>query len=160
MTIRNRWEENGSQDQNQVSHIQEGGSWKVADGKGAKRHLLCHSFSPFSSPSSPPKHLFVGYPLDLAIGCLDLLYGHSCEHACLSNTSILLSKPGPFFLPFSKSNPVLGTKLALSDLKPYLRVIHKDHIPNCNHTAMTFSIPLGPHSIYIDKDITEHYIEQ
>lgn len=46
MTVGNRWEENGSQDQNQVSHIQEGRSWKVAHGKGAERHLLCH-FPPF-----------------------------------------------------------------------------------------------------------------
>lgn len=37
MTVRNRWEENGSKDQNQVSHIQEGGSWRVADGKGEER---------------------------------------------------------------------------------------------------------------------------
>lgn len=134
--------------------VLEGSTWQ------GSRKTFTLSSSPFSSPSSPPRHLFVGYPLDLAIGCLDLLYGLFCEHACLSNTNILLSKPGPFFLPFSKSNPVLGTKLALSDLKPYLRVIHKDHIPNCNHTAMAFSIPLSPHSIYIDKDITEHCIEQ
>lgn len=114
---------------------------------------------PFSFPSSP-SHFFIGYPLDLAIGCLDLLYDYPCEHACLPNSSILLSKPGSFFLPLPKPNPVLKTELALSDLKSYLRVIHKDHISNCNHMAMTFNIPLSPHSIYIDKDITEHCIEQ